>query len=100
MALRSRSAYQQRFKTARARGGHRKAQLFLMESGGGPQGRTEDQDREQRNPHRQPPTPRCSQGWKLRKISSVSGVGFRVASSSSTDTDRADATQTASENTT
>src|SRR5439155_20242583 len=45
-------------------------------------------------------TPRRIQRWKFLKISGVSAFGLRVASSSSTDTDRADATQTPSENTT
>ena len=100
IALRTRSAYQQRFKTGGTRGGHRNAQLFQIKfGGGGPHGRKDDYGC-QREAHHFPSKPRCSQGWNFSRISPVSGVGLRVASSSNTDTDRAEATQMPSENTT
>ena len=93
--------YQHGFQPAGTGGRHRNPQFLAMKfiCGGG---RCREQDNEchQRDAHHFPSKLRCSQGWNFARISSVSAVGLRVTSSSSTDTDRAEATQVPSENTT
>ena len=98
----ARGPHQHCLKARRFRSRHRNAQILAIKSigRGGLHRRGDDQHRQQRGAHYRPSIPRRSQRWKFPMISSVSGVGFRVASSSSTDTDCAEATHTPSENTT
>src|SRR5450631_1830279 len=95
-------ANEQRFETAWTGRRHRDTQFLAIELVG--RGRLDRRPgHHHRQQHRAPhhaPTPRRIQGWKLRMISSVSGVGLRAASSINTVTACAEATHWPAENTT